>query len=629
MQNKIDRLISNGNSEFSDQRNVISALVEYSRCLDLFDLLDRSYKVQLHEVLVRIAICFDILGNFQKTLDYLNRALTIVPNAGSLILYKSVLLQTLGKTEEAQKILIKFKQISGKKQMDLYETFRLVFYYSMQLEKDVLLREINEFLEKYPKNAVVLYLRAMIFLDLSTNNKGTSSNHKKHQSSDYMLKHEKDLKEAMSIEPHDTEFLIKDGITNENLTKLFFMIIPEMDYYQPRSLVNYSTFHCGLRLFYVLFKAVKILKIKLEKKRLKHYYNNKLKLYKRKSEAKGVSDNSDNSNINSYSNTNTNSSSINPQNNSDGGGKDSSGNNTSDKISTGDGSVSVANNQSRTVASTTNSDLGDNSLKDSNSPNLNAYGRLKKMKGKTINTGNQNFFTERNPMQSLNSVVNQKASKSPTIVNIKNNVEKANIEEVINEIKKEYESKVKALYNSVWLANIKYNDVNNYNLYDVDLDSNYFIKNKYYAHFNLKETLISAVKMNIEYKNNTQRNNPITNGISSDKDKVSVSPSALKIETNGTKNSRNLNIIFNSNNINQSNKDFLKPIPFVLNKKTEENIIEDFGVSEINYKQTNHQDPDSMSISSDINLLDNNFQNSKSREDSIKNNNIKKIEKEK
>ncbi len=105
------------------------------------------------------------------------------------------------------------------------------------------------------------------------------------------------------------------------------------------------------------------------------------------------------------------------------------------------------------------------------------------------------------------------------------------------------------------------------------------------------------------------------------------SPRALKIDNNGTKNSRNLNMVFNSNNINQSNNNinFLKPIPLLINKKSEENINEDFGLSEINYKNNNNIDPDNMSISSDINLLDNNFQNSKSREDSIKNNNVKKI----
>lgn len=287
IQNKIDRLIINGNNEFSEQRNVISALVEYSRSLDLYDFSDRSYKIQTHEVLVRIAICYDILGNFTKTVEFLNRSLLLVPNVSSLILYKSVLLQTLGKTDDAQKILIKYKQISGRKQMDLYETFRLVFYYSMQLEKEVLLREINEYLEKYKKNAVVLYLRAMIYLEMS-NKKNTLN------SSDYYDKYETDIKEALLLEPTDTEFLIKDGITNENLTKLYFMILPDMDFYQPKALVNYATFHSGLRIFYIIFKAIKMLRIKIEKKKLKKFYNNKLKMFKIKNSENNASDTSNN-----------------------------------------------------------------------------------------------------------------------------------------------------------------------------------------------------------------------------------------------------------------------------------------------------------------------------------------------
>jgi hypothetical protein len=276
IQNRLDRLVINGNNEFSEQRNVVAALVEYSRCLDLFDFIDRSYKIQYHEILVRIAICYDILGNFNKTIEYLNKSLSVVHNVSSLVLYKSILLQTVGKNDDAQKILIKFKQISGKRQIELYETFRLVFFYTMQLEKEVLLVEINEFLTKYSKNAVILYLRAMIYLDYS--------NSKKQKENDYLMKYENDLKEAIQLEPTDTEYLIKDGITNENLTKLFFMILPDMDFYQPRPLVIYYTFHSGFKLFYVLFKAVKMFRIKVEKKKLKRFYNKKLKQYKNKTE---------------------------------------------------------------------------------------------------------------------------------------------------------------------------------------------------------------------------------------------------------------------------------------------------------------------------------------------------------
>jgi tetratricopeptide (TPR) repeat protein len=289
IQNRIDRLVTNGNNEFSEQRNVIAALVEYSRCLDLFDFIDRSYKIQYHEILVRIAICYDILGNFNKTIEYLNKSLGVINNVSSLVLYKSVLLQTVGKNDEAQKILIKYKQISGKRQIELYETFRLVFFYTMQLEKEVLLVEINEFLSKYSKNAVILYLRAMIYLDYS--------NSKKQRENDYYMKYENDLKEAIQLEPTDTEYLIKDGITNENLTKLFFMILPDMDFYQPRPLVNYYTFHSGFKLFYILFKAIKMLRIKVEKKKLKKIYHVKLKQFKNKTE-KGDSESSSNSLVN-------------------------------------------------------------------------------------------------------------------------------------------------------------------------------------------------------------------------------------------------------------------------------------------------------------------------------------------
>jgi tetratricopeptide (TPR) repeat protein len=271
MQNKIDRLILNANREFSDNRNVISALVDYSRTLDLFDFLEKSYKIQIHETIVRIAICYDILGNFNKTLDYLTLALKIVPNVASLILYKAVLLQTVGQHTEAQNCLLKYKQMKVKNELELFETFRIVFLFSMQLEKDVLLREINDFTEKHKKNTVILYLRAMIYLDLSNQKSNTE------KKTVFLQKYEDDINEAMNIDRTDTEFLLKDKITNENLTKLFFMIVSEMDYYQPKPLVNYSTFHTGFKLFYTLFRIVKIFKVKIVKKKLKAYYKLKIK----------------------------------------------------------------------------------------------------------------------------------------------------------------------------------------------------------------------------------------------------------------------------------------------------------------------------------------------------------------
>ena len=294
IQNRIDRLISNANNEFNEQRNVIAAIIEYSKSLDLFDFMDKTYKIQTHEVLVRIAICFDILGNFTKTLEFLNKSLNLINNVSSLILYKSVLLQTIGKSDEAQKILIKFKQISSKRHLELYETFRLIFFHTMGLEKEVLLYEINEFCSKYSKNAVILYLRAMVYLDFSNSiNK---------RENDYYSKYEKDIKEASEIEPTDTEYLLKDGITNENLTKLYFMILPDMDFYQPKPLVNYYTFQSGFKLFYVIFKIIKIFKIKVEKKKLKINYTYKLKQLrlKEKDNSESSNNHSNNSLLNQY-----------------------------------------------------------------------------------------------------------------------------------------------------------------------------------------------------------------------------------------------------------------------------------------------------------------------------------------
>ena len=61
IQNKIDKLIQTANSEFSNQNNVVSALVLYSRAFNLSSYLSRNDRIQIHEMLVRMAICWDIL----------------------------------------------------------------------------------------------------------------------------------------------------------------------------------------------------------------------------------------------------------------------------------------------------------------------------------------------------------------------------------------------------------------------------------------------------------------------------------------------------------------------------------------------------------------------------------------
>ena len=66
----------------------------------------------------------------------------------------------------------------------------------------------------------------------------------------------------MSIDKIDTNCLITEGVTRSNLTKLFFMVLPEMDDYQPKVLVDYSNFFCGFQQFYTIFRFLKKIKKK-------------------------------------------------------------------------------------------------------------------------------------------------------------------------------------------------------------------------------------------------------------------------------------------------------------------------------------------------------------------------------
>ena len=280
IQNKIDKLIVNANYEFTNNKNVVCALVDYCRALDLFDFLEKKYKIQIHDINVRIAICYDILGDFNKTLEFLNKALNLVEKIPCLILYKAILLQTLGKQDDSQNVLLCYKNLCNKQEFYLFELFRLIFLYNMQLDSQVLLKEVNNYIQKYKKLAIVYYLRSNLYQKIAN-----SGNPTEKLKMEYIKKHERDLNEARSIDPDDAELLIKDGINNDNMTKLFFLILPEMDNYQPKPLVNYLTFHCGMKIFYVLFKAIKLLRIKVEKKRLKSFFNNKLQTFKLKNDS--------------------------------------------------------------------------------------------------------------------------------------------------------------------------------------------------------------------------------------------------------------------------------------------------------------------------------------------------------
>ena len=266
IQNKIDKFIQQGNQAFSEENRVIEALIKYSRAYELFNYLDRKYKVQIHEVLVRIAICWDVLGNYVLAYENLCKALNIIPKIKVLTVYKTALEFSLNKNKEAFETLELFKKIcQHSKYIYLYYLFSIIFQYIeseniFSNEKQTkLLEDINKYFNNYGKGTVVLYIRSQIYNNLYNWAKSKNKSELYH---DYSVKIEEDIKNAMNIDKIDTNCLISEGVTRNNLTKLFFMVLPEMDDYQPKVLVDYTNFFCGFKQFYMIFRFIKKIKKK-------------------------------------------------------------------------------------------------------------------------------------------------------------------------------------------------------------------------------------------------------------------------------------------------------------------------------------------------------------------------------
>jgi hypothetical protein len=268
IQNKIDKFIQQGNQAFSEENRVIEALTKYSRAYELYNYLDRKYKVQIHEVLVRIAICWDVLGNYVLAYENLCKALVIIPKIKVLTVYKTALEFSLNKNKEAYETLELFNKIcQHSKYIYLYYLFNIIFRFieydnenNINHEKQLhLLEDINKYFSKYGKGTVLLYIRSNIYNNLYTWAKAKNKNE---LLQDYSTRREEDIKNAMSIDKIDTNCLITEGVTRSNLTKLFFMVLPEMDDYQPKVLVDYSNFFCGFQQFYTIFRFLKKVKKK-------------------------------------------------------------------------------------------------------------------------------------------------------------------------------------------------------------------------------------------------------------------------------------------------------------------------------------------------------------------------------
>lgn len=268
IQNKIDKFIQQGNQAFSEENRVIEALIKYSRAYELYNYLDRKYKVQIHEVLVRIAICWDVLGNYVLAYENLCKALIIIPKIKVLTVYKTALEFSLNKNKEAFETLELFNKIcQHSKYIYLYYLFNIIFKFieydnenNISHEKHMkLLEEINKYFNKYGKGTVLLFIRSKIYNNLYV---WAKSKNKIDLYHDYANKRDEDIKNAMNIDKIDTNCLITEGVTRNNLTKLFFMVLPEMDDYQPKVLVDYTNFFCGFQQFYLIFRFMKKIKKK-------------------------------------------------------------------------------------------------------------------------------------------------------------------------------------------------------------------------------------------------------------------------------------------------------------------------------------------------------------------------------
>lgn len=336
-QTKIDYLIIQGyQNMIPESQNELVSLIQYTQAFDLFEFTAKSYHIQQTEILLNVSLCWEILGNSKQALEYLNKALAIVPNQPSLILYKSILLLSLNLLDESQRNLLRYKQLGGCSHSYIfyYDTFRILFYYVLKYEDDVILSEINEYIAKYTNEthnalannsfAAFYYIRSVLFSNCALKQKREETKHL------LIKKYEENISKAYKYHHNDTCFYIQEGINRDNLSKAFMMIFPYITQSKPKMLVNYKHMVQGLKLFYVLFKAVKLFKIKLKRKKIKMYYIQQLKFSKQTTHVKEKdhSVESKEENIKSTKNINTCNESVKTKSNKKKGKNDSSGDDT-------------------------------------------------------------------------------------------------------------------------------------------------------------------------------------------------------------------------------------------------------------------------------------------------------------
>ena len=285
IQSKIDSMIKEANSKndgsLQEDYNEVKILLHYNHCVDIFQFLKLYSKVQLNELLVKIAIIYDSLRNSQLSLETIDESLKLIPNVPSLILYKAGLFVTMNKLDEAQKCLLKFKYLIREDPYNtyIYSSIKILYYYLLEYEENIILREISlvekKFPEYYNNNVVFHFLKSKIYLKLSEKFKNIDKN----RSCLYNRDSIKNKEIAFNRRRLDAEYLYKYDINKEKFTKILSIVYPNFLDYKPKTLVEYNlNFKSGFRLFFILFEITKIIKSKiLINKQKKLCKNNKIK----------------------------------------------------------------------------------------------------------------------------------------------------------------------------------------------------------------------------------------------------------------------------------------------------------------------------------------------------------------
>ncbi len=284
LQKKIDNFILEANDKISNnnikEKNEINALVIYLKAIDLFDFLDKKSHIQQHEILFKISFLYDLIGKKETSLNYIEKSIELIPNVPLVILFKSIVLKSLNKNEESQKQLIKFQNLCGRNDYYIYihDMIKIIYFFLLKYDDENLLIEIKEFFNKFnnifiEKNHIIYYIQSKIYQNLS----------KKYEKYDiqkskiYKIQIKESLYKAFEIQDNETKYLIKEGINNENISKILLILIPQIAKFKPKILMNYKkNFHSGFSLFSTLFKIVKIIKFKSQRKKVNEYYTKKL-----------------------------------------------------------------------------------------------------------------------------------------------------------------------------------------------------------------------------------------------------------------------------------------------------------------------------------------------------------------